>query len=92
MSPEKQRELRERIENMSAEDRRMFDAMKKGFQDYAEDRRRHKEQIRQGQETVRLRKELGLCQRCGLRPHDNSRLMCAECWVDTGPWDREVTT
>ena len=41
MSPEKQRELRERIDNLSAEDRRMFDAMKKGFQDYAAERRWH---------------------------------------------------
>jgi hypothetical protein len=91
MSPEKQRELRERLENLSAEDRRMFDAMKKGFQDYAEERRWHEEQIRQGEETVRLRKELGLCQRCGLRKPDGSGVFCMECWFDTGPWDRPIS-
>ena len=24
------------------------------------------------------------CQRCGLRPADGSRIMCQECWVETG--------
>ena len=43
-----------------------------------------------GQLITRLRKFFGLCQRCGLRPHDNSRLMCRDCWIDTGPWDRPI--
>ena len=25
-----------------------------------------------------------ICQRCGLRPADGSRIMCQECWVETG--------
>ena len=49
-------------------------------------------EARQRGETIaRLRKFFALCQRCGVRPHDGSRLMCTECWIDTGPWDREVT-
>lgn len=27
---------------------------------------------------------LDLCQRCGERPADGSRIMCSECWVATG--------
>jgi hypothetical protein len=23
---------------------------------------------------------------------DSGGVLCSECWVDTGPWDREVTT
>jgi len=44
-----------------------------------------------GETVTRLRKFFGLCQRCGLRPPDGSRIMCRECWIDTGPWDESIT-
>jgi hypothetical protein len=49
-------------------------------------------ELERGQTVVRLRKFFGLCQRCGVRKADGSRLMCRECWQDTGPYDQEVTT
>lgn len=33
---------------------------------------------------LRYEAERGLCPRCGLRPPDGSRVMCAECWIETG--------
>jgi hypothetical protein len=43
-----------------------------------------------GNTLAHVRKFLGLCQRCGEVPPDGSGIMCQSCWVDTGPWDREV--
>lgn len=60
------------------------------FADYAEERRWHLEQIN-AELVCRLRKFYGLCQRCGVRPHDGSRIMCVACWQELGPWDREIT-
>ena len=53
MSPEKQRELRERIENMSVEDRRLFEAIRQGFRDYAEERREHDARLAADMERLR---------------------------------------
>lgn len=32
-----------------------------------------------------------MCRRCNKLPADGSGIMCQQCWIETGPYDRSIT-
>lgn len=74
--------LCEERQSMTASEK--LDAAMDTFADRLADAFRLRAERQRGVTVARLRKFFGLCQRCGIRPHDGSRIMCTQCWVDTG--------